>query len=232
MSRRIAAVIEIVALILLLSFALRWAWKQEQWFEPYTVICGCVLAGLEWYRRKSAHDKPVLNAARSASSLASGELLPGPDSGPALLAWLLSHAPSKDLSETLPVALRLAHKIGDKDFERWVRFEINGYNQDQMIEGESVPEYRNVPDRYVDRYKEMAPYYPDIPALNVCRMWNGVRELEHHSKTNGEMTIRDPDVLGMIRERLGFDAVRFVSNPAAIRAGCDPNPTARTAASH
>ena len=51
MSKRVATVIEVGTLALFLLLALRWAWTQNGWFEPYTVLCGCVLIGLELYRR-------------------------------------------------------------------------------------------------------------------------------------------------------------------------------------
>ena len=33
------------------TLALRWAWTQNAWFEPYTVLCGCMFIGLDLYRR-------------------------------------------------------------------------------------------------------------------------------------------------------------------------------------
>ncbi len=133
-----------------------------------------------------------------------------------LLDWLLLNVPSKDLSETLPVALRLAKKLGDTAFERWVTLEIKGYNQRDMTEGDSVPEYRNVPGRYVDAYKHMAPDDPDIPSMNIYRMCSGVRELERYAAGDKEISIHDPDILRMIRNTLRFKAERFISTPAAF----------------
>jgi hypothetical protein len=69
MSKRITGIIEIVAMVLLLLLAMRWAWTQEQSVEPYTVMCGCVLAGLEFYRRKFAGDKPTDNDTQYARSV-------------------------------------------------------------------------------------------------------------------------------------------------------------------
>jgi len=141
---------------------------------------------------------------------------PPQDTVPSLFAWLRANVPSKDLSETLPIALRLAQKLGDKGFEKWVRFEFNGYNQAEMTDTDSVPEYRNVPGRYVDQYKHMAPYYADIPSLCKFRLPIGVRELEQHAKSQNEISIHDPELIEMIREQLKFNAERFACSPAAI----------------
>jgi hypothetical protein len=203
MLRRILVWLEVLTFCAAVSLAFAWIYTKNGDYEPYTYGCGVIAFGIELYRRYGLKDKDAGNGH-------------GADDASSLLSWLLANAPMKDLSETLPVALRLAHKIGDKGFERWVRLEISGYNQHQMAEGDSVPVYRNVPGRYVNQYNQVAPFYPDIPALNVYRLWNGVRELERYSKSDAAMTIDDPELMSMIREQLRFDAVRFVSNPAAI----------------
>ena len=51
MSTRVATVAEIGTLALFVTLALRWAWTQNGWFEPYTVLCGCMFIGLDLYRR-------------------------------------------------------------------------------------------------------------------------------------------------------------------------------------
>jgi hypothetical protein len=198
-----ATVLEIAVAALSVILAIRWAWTQNGWFEPYTVICGCVFVCLEVYRRATAK-------AEAENPTGVG------DTTSSLLAWLFANVPSKNLSETLPVALRLAQKLGDTDFERWVRFEFNGYNQRDMTEADSVPEYRNVPGRYVDQYKHMAPYYEDIPSLCVYRLPLGVRELEQHAASDKEISVHDPELIAMVRKQLGFNAERFVCYPAAL----------------
>ncbi len=57
MSKRVATVIEIGTFIVFGLLAVRWAWTQNGWFEPYTVICGFVFIGLELYRRYLAKDE-------------------------------------------------------------------------------------------------------------------------------------------------------------------------------
>jgi hypothetical protein len=55
--RRVAAVIEFATVALFVVLAMRWAWTQNGWFEPYTVICGCVLICLEMYRRSGTKEE-------------------------------------------------------------------------------------------------------------------------------------------------------------------------------
>jgi len=57
MSKRVAKVTEFRTLALFVILAMRWAWTQNGWFEPYTVLCGCVLIGLELYRRFGSEKK-------------------------------------------------------------------------------------------------------------------------------------------------------------------------------
>jgi len=85
-----------------------------------------------------------------------------------------------------------------------------------MSETDLVPEYRNVPGRYVDQYKRMAPYYEDIPGMGTFRFPNGVRELERHARSTNEISVHEPAILAMIQKNLKFDAVRFVCYPASI----------------
>jgi hypothetical protein len=151
------------------------------------------------------HHYPVANSREADAGSAIG-----------LLNWLLANVPSKELSETLPVASRLAKKLGDKAFERWATLEFKGYYQRDMTEGDSVPEYRDVPGRYVDAYKHMAPDDPDVPSMNIYRMSNGVRELEQYAASKNEISLHNPDILRMIRTSLRFNAERFVSMPSAF----------------
>ncbi len=75
---------------------------------------------------------------------------PPKENANSLLAWLLRCVPSKDLSRMLPKALRLAKLLGDKDLERCVRCELNGYLKPHMNDADVVPEYRTVTGRYMD----------------------------------------------------------------------------------
>jgi hypothetical protein len=76
MGKRPTTVIEFLTVGLFAVFALRWAWTQNGWYEPYTVICGCVLICLEVYRRFAPKD-----AGEEAEQPKNAES--------SLLAWLL-----------------------------------------------------------------------------------------------------------------------------------------------
>jgi len=55
----------------------------------------------------------------------------------------------------------------------------------------------------------MAPYYEDIPSLQKYRLPLSVRELEQHGKSHNHISVHDPELIAMVRERLGFNAERF-----------------------
>src|SRR4051794_34710193 len=98
MSRRLTGGIEIAAFLTLAVLVGLWAWTQNGNYEPWTAVCGVVAGGLETYRRFFLEN-------------ASEGKAPPEDSSDGLLSWLLANSVSKDLSETLPRALRLAQKL-------------------------------------------------------------------------------------------------------------------------
>lgn len=59
MLRRVAVIVEIAAFIVFVVLAVRWAWTQDSWFEPYTVLCGLVTGGLELCRRLFSKEESV-----------------------------------------------------------------------------------------------------------------------------------------------------------------------------
>lgn len=116
---------------------------------------------------------------------------PPKENANSLLAWLLRCVPSKDLSRTLPKALRLAKLLGDKDFERWVRCELNGYLKPHMNDTDVVPEYRTVTGRYMDIYgRPLMIDDPNLSFVNEDRLRLGVRELEAHAEKDGMLYIQ------------------------------------------
>ena len=111
---------------------------------------------------------------------------PPKENANSLLAWLLRCVPSKDLSRTLPKALRLAKLLGDKDLERCVRCELNGYLKPHMNDADVVPEYRTVTGRYMDIYgRPLMIDDPNLSFVNEDRLRLGVRELEAHTEKDG-----------------------------------------------
>jgi AbiTii len=141
MWKRLSTFVEILAFVAFVILAVRWAWTQSGWFEPYTVLCALVGVGLELCRRLVPE-----------SEVATEGMQPPRDAASSLLAWLTTHVPSRPLSETLPVALRMAQKLGDKDLERWILCELNGYSPQTMRGTDVVPEYRTITGRHLDIY--------------------------------------------------------------------------------
>ena len=205
MSRRLTEIIEIAAFLMLAVLVGLWAWTQNGNFEPWTAVCGVVAGGLEIYRRF------FLEIAIDGNALPE-------DTSDGLLSWLLANSVSKDLSETLPRALRLAQKLGDNNFEKWVRLELYGYNwENGMAALDVVPEYRAVPGRYLNGYGQMLRLQdPDLSFVNEDRFRLGVRELEGYAKKTGMLYIVNEDMLSLVRQNFGFDAVQFGFNPTAI----------------
>ncbi len=204
MGKRPTTVIELLTVVLFAVFALRWAWTQDAWYEPYTVICGLVLICLEVYRRFAATD--------------GGEHAEPPkDAASSLLQWLLANAPTKELSETLPKALRLAQMLGDKDLEKWILCELTGYSPTTMAETDVVPEYRIIPIRHLDVYnRPLLIEDLDLAFVNQDRFRFGVRELEAYAKKGGMGVAHCQDYVSAIKENMDIDVVKYTFNSASI----------------
>jgi hypothetical protein len=204
MLRRLVEIVEVVTLIATIVLAYLWASTKDGNYEPYTYICGVIFFLIEFYRRWGIKDTPGTGG------------LPE-DTAPSLLSWLIANAPARDLSETLPRAFRLAQKLGDRDFERWVRCELYGYDDDNMADGDEVPRYRAVVGRYFNRFGQRLELDdPKLGFANEDRLRLGVRQLEEYSKKRAILFIANDDMLQIIRENLEFDAVRFGFNPTAV----------------
>jgi hypothetical protein len=205
MSRRVATIIEVATFAALAILAVLWVWSKNGNYEPWIVLCGVVTGGLELYRRFVLKEE-----AESSGS-------PG-DTARSLLSWLTANASTRDLSETLPKAVRLAQMLGDKDFETWARLELYGYRSDNgMAETDVVPEYRTVVGQHTNRYGQpLIIQDPDLAFVNEERFRFGVRELEAYAKKNGMLYVQNPHMFALLKQHLGFDAVQYAFNAASI----------------
>ena len=205
MNQRVMKFIEVIAFLALATLVTLWAWSQDGSYEPWTAVCGAIAGGLEIYRRFFNEETDEANR------------VPG-HSTESLLTWLLDNVSQKDLSETLPQALRLAQRTGNVDFEKWVRLELYGYKgENGMSETDMVPEYRSVTGRYINAYGQTLQFQdPKMSFINVDRFRVGVRELEGYARKPGMLYLANEDLLELIRTKFGFAAVQFGFNPTAI----------------
>ncbi len=112
MLRRVTTVIEVATFIAFVASAVRWAWTQNGWFEPYTAICGVVFVGLELSRRyfardgsgqRASHPKDTSDSIRDvaqpgvlAAAMAAKIVEEGMPSAEAIAKYLIEHVDTFD----------------------------------------------------------------------------------------------------------------------------------------
>jgi hypothetical protein len=192
-------IIEIITSIATAGLAIMWIRNPSGNYEPWTVICGVVVAGCEIYRRVRTRPKGETKR------------LSKPE---ALICWIQDHGLEKPLSEVLPRALQLSKLLGRQDLEHWIRLELLGYNQEGgMAEQDNVPEYREITGRYIDSYNQMLQIPSD---LNGYRFRYGVRQLEELAKKEKMQNIRDEGFIEILQPELNVDISRFCFSPTEI----------------
>lgn len=200
------SVIEIIAFVATAILAILWAMNPRGNYEPFTLLCALVGTGVEIIRRIL---KPKVLS----------NLKPKPNANISEVhEWLYKNISHLDLSETLPYALDLAHRIKNIDFEHWLRMELYGYNEDGgMKESDVVPKYREIIGRHMDAYNRMFTIEdPELDIVNTTRLRFGVGKLEKLSKANNMQNIRDEWAINMIREHFGIEVVRFCFSPVEV----------------
>lgn len=117
------AVLVILEVIMALAtgvLAVLWARDPGGNYEPWTVICGVVLTGIDIYRRSQSR------SAGESKRISKTE---------ELFRWIQEYGAEKPLSQVLPPALQLVQLLGDHDLEHWIRMELYGYTKEGgMIE--------------------------------------------------------------------------------------------------
>jgi AbiTii len=203
MIKRIFTLIEIFAFLACVFMVYKWISSGDSSYEPWFTLFGLVGGGLELIRR-------------FVLSEPSGNLSAYEDSVEAHVDWLLSNIHANEPSTTLPRALRLAKKVGDDDFARWCRFEINGYNTG-LKDGEFVPEYRSVTGRYQNAYGQLLHISdPTILYVNQDRPRHGVAELEAFAKKSETLQIYDEQGFALTIKYFNFQPTRFLVDPSAF----------------
>ena len=172
----------------------------------FTLICGLVGTGIEIFRRL-----------RKPQTLA--DLQPTPKSTISEIhKWLNNNSNRLNLSETLPHALDLAHRINDSEFEHWVKMELYGYDEHGgMKESDVVPEYREITGRHMDAYNRMFTVADrNMDIINSTRLRFGVGKLEELSKADDMLNIRNEETINMMRKLLGVEVYRFCFSPVEV----------------
>jgi hypothetical protein len=205
-NNRLVIGIEILAFAATAVLAILWASDPTGNYEPFTVICGLIGTATEIIRRFIKPQEPVVSKPMPNSSISE------------IHEWLYKNANRLELSETLPYALDLAHRIKLDDFEHWVKMELYGYDEHgEMKETDVVPEYREITGRHMDAYNRMLTLDDTkLDFVNTTRLRFGVGKLEELSKANDMLNIRDEGTVKLIREHFGIEVFRFCFSPVEV----------------
>lgn len=185
-----------------------------------TVVAGVILLIIEyrtgWFARSLLSSQRDNNLAQPAI----GKSVT-PNSYVKLYYKLVDAAASEPLSRLLPSTLALARKLGNRELEKWVRLELEGYynTNPALTEDVEVPTYRTIVGQRSDEYGR--PFvFKDLRFhfVNEDRLRNGVEELEHLATGEELISYRDPSTarVTLIREKLGVEAPIFTFNPYQI----------------
>lgn len=132
---------------------------------------------------------------------------------------LIEDATSAPLSQLLPRALTLALKLKNKDLEKWVRLELDGYlNTNPMLtKDDIVPKYRTIAGQRYDEFRRPLVLADSrLEFINEDRLRKGVAELEHLATSKEMISYRDVHAAQIIREALGIEVTIFTFHPSEI----------------
>lgn len=132
---------------------------------------------------------------------------------------LSAKATSEPLSQILPLTLRLALAVGNKDLEKWARLEINGYSNinPALTNDVVVPEYRTVCGQHLDKFgRSLLIEDPKLQFINEDRLRFGVAELEKMESRGEALSIRVPHTSKLIRDHLKIEVSRYSFSPIAV----------------
>jgi len=195
-------ILEITTSILTTWLAILWIHNPSGNYEPWTVICGVILAGSEIYRRGRNRPNDEIKQVSKPEEL---------------ILWIQDQGVEKPLSQVLPRALQLSKLLNLHDLEHWVRMELFGYNQEGgMTEQDVVPDYREITGRYIDNYNQMVQMPSELHFVNGYRFRYGVRQLEELSKREKMQNIRDEECIELLRRELNIEVNRFCFSPTEI----------------
>lgn len=132
---------------------------------------------------------------------------------------IFNKSSSAPLSELLPIALRLARQLKNKQFENWIRLEMLGYFKENpaLTKKTVVPEYRTVGGYHSDIYdRPLVIKNPKLKFINEDRLSYGIVELEKMEKSDKPLVIHDPVTINLIRENLNVEVHKFTFSPIMV----------------
>lgn len=122
----------------------------------------------------------------------------------------------EQLSSIFPSILIFAKRAKDKELEKWVILEMNGYfnTNPSLTEDVEVPSYRIVPGQFYDLYnRPLIITDPKLSFINEYRLRHSIKEIEEMSKTNGLMSLQDTHLANLIWEGLKVKVHTFDFSP-------------------
>ena len=126
---------------------------------------------------------------------------------------LLDKTSYASLSQTLPLALRLARELGDAAFEKWVSLEKDGYGD------VPVPTYRCVGRVLIDHDRHVIPVGNNAPkTIELCILPFGVAQLEQAASSSEPLIlqIRDDEMEILRRVYTTGTVFRSVISPIEV----------------
>lgn len=131
---------------------------------------------------------------------------------------LLGQTNTAPLSQTMPIALRLARELKQTDFEKWLRLEIGGYfNTNSALTNDvKVPEYRNVAGQHLDKYGRPIAVSSKLQFVNSVPLRNGIDELEKLASGTEMLTVQNPVSIEFFRETFNVEVFAFHFSPLEI----------------
>jgi hypothetical protein len=139
---------------------------------------------------------------------------------PALYRDILEKWSAASVSQLLSASLLLAYELGNTEFEKWVRLELDGYfrGNKALTDDVVVPEYRAVPVRYIDPMGGVIVIRQErLSFLTEYRLRHGAAELEKMMSISSEvLRARDPWSSEFFMENFRVEVDLIEINPLAI----------------
>lgn len=126
---------------------------------------------------------------------------------------------NEPLSIIMPVILMIAKKLDKKDFENWLKLELNGYfdTNPALTDESEVPKYRTVIGQHYNNYgRQLEIQDSKLSFINTTRLRYSVGELEMMEKKDDFFSIQDQYMCKLIHDNLGVIVTNFKFHSSQI----------------